>query len=109
MGKIDNIVGDLSDFASDFFSRSQVQLDSFSGVSLKDAEYGRIRLDGSFFLREQAGARERCNDDNSEKEVNGVSYRLVLGHFRAICEQIMIRPMHYQEVSNRAEFIRVGS
>jgi hypothetical protein len=45
MGKIDDIVGDLSDFASDFFSRSQVQLDSFSGIALKDAEYGRIRLD----------------------------------------------------------------
>jgi hypothetical protein len=30
MGKIDDVVGNLADSASDFFSRSQVQLDSFT-------------------------------------------------------------------------------
>jgi hypothetical protein len=52
MGKIDNVVGCLADFPSDLFSRSQVQLDSLARVTLKDAEYSRIRLEGGFFLRQ---------------------------------------------------------
>jgi hypothetical protein len=35
VGKIDDIVGNLVDSPSDFFSRSQVQLDSFAGAALK--------------------------------------------------------------------------
>jgi hypothetical protein len=53
MGKIGDIVGDLSDSPSKFLSRSQMQLDSFARVALKDAEHTRVRLDGGFFLREQ--------------------------------------------------------
>jgi hypothetical protein len=66
MGKIDDIVGNLADSPSDFLSRSQVQLDSFARVALKDAEYSRIRLNDGFFLRGQAGTRDRRNND-SEK------------------------------------------
>jgi len=49
MGKIDDIVGNLADSPSDFFFRSQVQLDAFARAGLKDAEYSRIRLDGRVF------------------------------------------------------------
>ena len=66
MGKIDDIVGNLADSPSDFFSRSEVQLDSFARVALKDAEYSRIRLDAGFFLREQAGTTDRGNNDEKE-------------------------------------------
>lgn len=47
MGNVDHIVGYLAYSPSDLFSRSQVQLDSFTRVALKDAEYGRIRLEGA--------------------------------------------------------------
>jgi hypothetical protein len=57
----------LADSPSDFFSRSEVQLDSFAGIALKDAEYSRIRLDGGFFLREQAGTSDRRNSDSEKK------------------------------------------
>src|SRR5438094_2133331 len=66
VGKIDDIVGNLADSPSDFFSRSQVQLDSFARAGLKDAEYSRIRLDSGFFLRGQVGTSHRGNND-SEK------------------------------------------
>ena len=67
MGKIDDIVGNLADFPSDLFSRSQVQLDSFARVALKDAEYSRVRLEGGSFLREQTGTNERRNNDSETK------------------------------------------
>jgi hypothetical protein len=57
----------LADSPSDFFSRSEVQLDSFARVALKDAEYSRIRLDGGFFLRGQGGTSDRRNDDSQKK------------------------------------------
>jgi hypothetical protein len=47
--KVDNVVGNLRDFASELFSRSQVQLDSFAGTALKDAQHARIRLQGPPF------------------------------------------------------------
>lgn len=62
MGKIDNVVGYLADFPSDLFAGSQVQLDSFTRVALKDAEYSRIRLEGGSILRKRAGTSERDND-----------------------------------------------
>jgi hypothetical protein len=67
MGKIDNIICDLADSPSDFFSRSEVQLDSFARAALKDADYSRIRLDGGFFLRGQAGTSDRRHDDSEKK------------------------------------------
>lgn len=67
MGKINDVVGYLANFPPDLFAGSQVQLDSFSRVALKDAEYGRIRLQGGSFLREQAGTSD-CHDNNSEKK-----------------------------------------
>jgi hypothetical protein len=67
MGKVDDIVGNLPDPSSDLFSGSQVQLDSFARVALKDAEYSRVRLYGGFFLCEQAGASNRCNNYSQKK------------------------------------------
>jgi hypothetical protein len=67
MGKTDNVVGYLADSACDLFSRSQVQLDSFTCVALKDAEYSRIRLEGGSFLRQQAGTSDRRNNDSEKK------------------------------------------
>jgi hypothetical protein len=67
MGKIDDVVGYLANFPSDFFSRSQVQLDSFARAALKDAEYRCIRLEGCSFLREQAGTSD-CRNNDSEKK-----------------------------------------
>jgi hypothetical protein len=61
MGKIDNVVGYLANCPCDFFSGSQVQLDSFARIALQDAEYARIRLEGGFFLRQQAGTSDRRN------------------------------------------------
>jgi len=58
VGKIDDIVGNLADSPSDFFSRSEVQLDSFARAGLKDAEYSRIRQNGGFFLRRQGGTSD---------------------------------------------------
>jgi hypothetical protein len=66
--KMDNAVGNLRDFASELFSRSQVQLDSFAGAALKDAQHARIRLQGGLFLSEQTGTGNRRNNQ-SEKRV----------------------------------------
>jgi hypothetical protein len=66
MGEINDIVRNLSNFASDLFSRSQVQFDSFAGAALKDTDYSCIRLDGGFFLGEQAGASNRRNNDSKK-------------------------------------------
>ena len=52
IGKMDDVVCHLRDLACDFLSRSQVQLDRFACGALKDAEHGRIRLQGGFFLGE---------------------------------------------------------
>ena len=79
MGKIDDVVGYLADFPSDLFSRSQMQLDSFARVALKDAEYRRIRLEGGSFLREQTGTSEGRNND-SEKKWVAFHDRVVLPH-----------------------------
>ena len=59
---MDDIVGDLLDLAADFFSRIQVQLDSFAGAALENAEERRIRLQTGFILSEQTGTGERPNE-----------------------------------------------
>jgi hypothetical protein len=66
IGNMDDVVGHLRDFASHFFSGSQVQLHSFTRAALKDAGDGRIRLQGSLFLSDQAGASNR--QDGYEKK-----------------------------------------
>jgi hypothetical protein len=50
--KVDDIVGNLRDFTSQFFSRSQMHFDRFAGASLKYAEDTGIGLQASFLLRE---------------------------------------------------------
>jgi len=67
--KMDDAVGNLRDFASHVFARSQVQLHTLADGSLKDAEDGRIRLQGNFFLGEQTGAGHRRKDDSKKKRV----------------------------------------
>jgi len=51
--KMDDAVGNLGDFASELFARSQVQLHTFADAALNDAKHGGVRLQGSFFLGEQ--------------------------------------------------------
>ena len=67
MRKIDDIVGNLPDSPSDLFPRSQVQLDSLAGIAVQYAEHSRIRLDAGSFLGEQAGTKNRRNDDSEKK------------------------------------------
>jgi len=67
MGKKDDVVGYLADSSSYLFSRSQVQLDSFTRVALKETEYSRIRLERGSFLRQQAGTGDRRNNDSEKK------------------------------------------
>ena len=57
MRKMDDILVNLFDFTPDLVTGLQMQLDSFTGVLLKDAENG---------LSGQAGT-DRC-DDKSEKK-----------------------------------------
>ncbi len=64
---MDDVVSDFCDLASHFFSRSQMQLDSFAGAALKDAEDGGIRLQDGFFLGEQTGTADRRNHDSEKK------------------------------------------
>jgi hypothetical protein len=64
---VDDVVVHLRDFAAHFLSRSQMQLDSFAGAALEDTEDGRIRLQDGFFLGEQTGTADRCNDDSEKK------------------------------------------
>jgi hypothetical protein len=52
MRKMDDLVGNLRNLATDFFSRTQMQLDSFAGAALEDAEDGRIGLQTDFVLGE---------------------------------------------------------
>jgi hypothetical protein len=63
MRKMDDIVGNLFDPAADFLSRIQVQLDSFAGAALEDANDGRVGLQTGLILSEQIGAnccQEQC-------------------------------------------------
>jgi len=65
--KMDDAVGHLGDFASHFFPRSQVQLNRFARVALKDAGDARIRLQASLILRKRAGADYQGNDHYKKK------------------------------------------
>src|SRR5581483_7774843 len=87
MGKINDIVGNLSNSPSDLFSGSQVQLNHFASVALKNADYSRIRLDGGFFLGEQTGTSAR-HDHNSEKKCETFHDQLVLPHSASKGQQI---------------------
>jgi hypothetical protein len=89
-GKIDDIIGNLSDFAADFFAGSHVQFDSFSSASLKDARNGRVWLQDGFLLGEQAGTGRR-RKNNSEKKCVSFHNEVLLRDCRAICEQIIAR------------------
>jgi hypothetical protein len=48
-GKMHNVIRHVADFASHFFSRSQVQLNSLAGLALKDAEDGQVKVARRFF------------------------------------------------------------
>jgi hypothetical protein len=64
---MDDVFSDSCHFAAHFFSGSQMQLDSFAGAALKEAEDGGVWLQGSFFLSEQTGTGNRRNDDSDNK------------------------------------------
>jgi len=62
MRKMDDIVGNLFDPAANFLSRIQVQLDSFAGAALEDANDGRVGLQTDLILSGQTGT-DRCDDE----------------------------------------------
>ena len=45
-----DVVSDSCHFAAHFFSGSQMQLDSFAGAALKEAEDGGVWFRGGFFV-----------------------------------------------------------
>ena len=63
----DDVVRYLGDLAAQFLSRSQVQLDTFTGAALKKANDRRIGLQTGFVLRERAGTDYGGNDYSNEK------------------------------------------
>ena len=66
---MDDAIGHLRDFASHFFSRSQMQLDRFARVALEDASDTRIGLQGGLVLSDRTGADSRGNDHYKKKRV----------------------------------------
>ena len=66
MRKMDDIIGNLFDFAPDFFARLQAQFDCFAGAALQDAKDSRIGLHIDFILSRQSGTD--CSDEESEKK-----------------------------------------
>src|SRR5437868_10209782 len=48
MGKVDDVVSNSCHLAAHFFSRSQVQLDTFAGAARKNTENSCVRLQVSF-------------------------------------------------------------
>jgi hypothetical protein len=86
--KVDDIISHLGDFASHFFSRSQMQLDRFARAALKDARHGRVRLQSGFVLRQRAGEGCRGEDDSNKKRV-GFHNPVVLRDFWSIGQQII--------------------
>ena len=67
IGETNHVVRYLRDFASHFLSRSQVELDNFPSAALKKTDDSGIRLQGGFFLSEQAGTGDRRNNDYEKK------------------------------------------
>ena len=80
-----------------------MQLDSFAGAALKNAEHSRIRLQAGFFLGEQTRTGERCNDGSKKKCVT-FHDQFVVRHWRAIGQQ---NNRGDQEISERLKFIRI--
>jgi hypothetical protein len=64
--KVDDTVSHLSDFAAQFFSRSQVQLGRFARAALKDASNACISLQAGFVLSERAGTGHGGNDNYTQ-------------------------------------------
>ena len=64
---MDDVFRDSGQFTAHFFSRSQMQLDSFAEAELKQTEDGGVWLEDGFFLSEQVGTRN-CHNDDYEKE-----------------------------------------
>ena len=71
IGKMNDVVRYLCDFAAHFLSRSQVELHNFPSVALKKTDDRSVRLQGGFILGEQTGTGERCNE---EREKNGIVF-----------------------------------
>ena len=67
IGKMNDVVRYLRDLAAHFLSRSQVQLDTFTGAALKKANDCRVRLQAGFILRERAGTDYGGNDYCNKK------------------------------------------
>src|SRR5439155_27354256 len=61
---------------------------TFADAAVKEANHARVRLQGGFFLRDQACAGHRRNNE-SKKRVTFHSEAVLL-EFQPICEQIML-------------------
>jgi len=64
---MNDVVRYLCDLAAHFLSRSQVQLDTFTGAALKKASDRRVGLQTGFILRERAGTDYGGNDYSNKK------------------------------------------
>jgi len=64
---MNDVVRYLCDPAAHFLSRSQVQLDTFTGAALKKAGDRRVRLQAGFILCERADTDYGENDYSNKK------------------------------------------
>ena len=66
MRKMDDIIGNLFDFAPDFFASLHAQFDCFAGAALQDVKDSPVGLQVDFVLSRQNGTGR--SDDKSEKK-----------------------------------------
>ena len=66
---MNDVVGDLRDFAAHFLSRSQVKLDNFPSAALKKTDDRSVSLQGGLFLSKRAATRDRRYDSYENKRI----------------------------------------
>ena len=66
MRKMDDIIGNLFEFAPDFFASLRAQFDCFAGAALQDAKDSPVGLQIDFVLSRPSGTGR--SDDKSEKK-----------------------------------------
>jgi hypothetical protein len=85
---MNDVVGDLRDFAAHFLSRSQVKLDNFPSATLKKTDDRSVSLQGGLFLSKRAATRDRPYNSYEKKRILFHDL-LVLRDHAAICQKIM--------------------
>jgi len=69
VGNMNDVVGDLRDFAAHFLSRSQVKLDNFPSATLKKTDDRSVSLQGGLFLSKRAATHDRCYNSYEKKRI----------------------------------------